>query len=522
VSEQLALLPGYLTAHLQLSLVALAIGAGVSLPLGIWITRRPGLEPGVLGLASVIQTVPSLALLAIMVPVLAGLGAFTARFGLELQGIGYAPALIALSLYSLLPMLRNTVAGIRSIDPALIEAARGVGMTDRQCLLRVELPLGAPVIVAGLRTATVWVVGTATLSTPIGATSLGNFIFSGLATRNDTAVLVGCVAAAGLALLLDGLIHALEVGVRDRRRGLSAGAGALLALLCTWTGATLALPRSNAVSGVVAIGSKAFTEQYILADLLARQIAERSGAGTRKVPSLGSTVAFDALVNGDIDVYVDYSGTIWATIMKRGELPSDRAQVLAGVERYLTERHDLGLVAVLGFENTYSLAMRADHARRLSLTSISELARESPKLELGGDYEFFGRAEWRALRRSYGLAFRARRSMDPALMYRALANGDVDVISAFSTDGRIAAFDLAVLDDDREVIPPYDAIVLVGARLLRELPQVVAALRELDGRIDAATMRRTNLRVDGEGATPSQAADELLARIRAEALPDPG
>jgi osmoprotectant transport system permease protein len=522
VSEQLALLPGYLTAHLQLSLAALAIGAGVSLPLGIWITRRPGLEPGVLGAASVIQTVPSLALLAIMVPLLAGLGALTARFGVQLQGIGYAPALIALSLYSLLPMLRNTVAGIRSVDPALVEAARGVGMTDRQRLLRVELPLGAPVIVAGLRTATVWVVGTATLSTPIGATSLGNFIFSGLATRNDAAVLVGCVAAAGLALLLDGVIRTLEVGVRDRRRGLVAAALATLLGLGAWAGASTLLARAGGGGErAVAIGSKTFTEQYILAELLARQIQERTGAPTRAVPSLGSTVAFDALVAGDIDVYVDYSGTIWATLMKRTGLPERRAEVLAQVEDYLTAEHGLGLAATLGFENTYALAMRADHARRLSLASISDLAREAPRLELGGDYEFFGRAEWRALKRHYGLSFRARRSMDPALMYRALANGEVDVISAFSTDGRLAAFDLFVLEDDRGVIPPYDAIVLVGARLLREQPAVVAALEALDGRIDAASMRRSNLRVDGEGATPARAAEELLARIRGARPPDP-
>jgi osmoprotectant transport system permease protein len=197
MAEQLALLPGYLTAHLQLALVALLVGTTASVPLGIWVTRRRSLEPGVLGVASVIQTIPGLALLAIMVPALAALGALTrAAFGVELRGIGYAPALVALTLYSLLPILRNTVAGIDGVDASLVEAARGVGMTPRQQLLRVELPLAAPVIVAGIRTSAIWVVGTATLSTPVGATSLGNFIFSGLQTRNHTAVLVGCAAAA--------------------------------------------------------------------------------------------------------------------------------------------------------------------------------------------------------------------------------------------------------------------------------------------------------------------------------------
>ena len=511
MSEQLALVPAYLTAHLQLSLVALLIGTGLSVPLGIWLTRRPALEPGVLGVASVIQTIPSLALLAIMVPALAALGALAEGFGIEIRGIGYTPALIALSLYSVLPILRNTVAGIDSVDPALVEAARGVGMTDRQQLLRVELPLALPVVMAGIRTATVWVVGTATLSTPIGATSLGNFIFSGLATRNDAAVLMGCLSAAGLALFLDALIRALETGMRDRARGRVIVAAVVLALLGLYTARSFAAaPETRAV----AIGSKAFTEQYILAELLAQQIEEETGVPTRAVPSLGSTVAFDALSAGDLDVYVDYSGTIWATIMKREGLSAPRDRVLREVERFLQAEHGIGVAAALGFENTYALGMRADQARALGLASLSDLARVAPELEMGGDYEFFQRAEWKALVDTYGFAFALERSMDPSLMYRAVAEREVDVISAFSTDGRIAAFDLVLLEDDRGVIPPYDAVVLVSARLRNELPRVVDALAALDGAIDATAMRRMNLRVDGEGASPAEVARSFLETRR--------
>ena len=232
MSEQLALLPGYLTAHLQLSLLALLLGTLISMPLGIWVTRRPALAQGVLATVGVVQTIPSLALLALMVPALAALSALTtSSFGVELRSIGFLPALLALTLYSMLPIVQTTVAGINGVDPALTEAARGVGMTERQKLLRVELPLALPIMVAGVRTATVWVIGTATLSTPVGATSLGNYIFSGLQTRNLSAVLVGCVAAAGLAALLDQIIRALEVGVQARRRGLLALAASVLGLL---------------------------------------------------------------------------------------------------------------------------------------------------------------------------------------------------------------------------------------------------------------------------------------------------
>jgi len=514
MAEQLALLPGYLTAHLQLTLTALSLGALVSVPAGIWIARRPRLEPALLGLASVIQTIPSLALLAIMVPTLAGLGALAAAlFGVELRSIGFLPALAALSLYSLLPILRNTVTGIGAVDPALVEAARGVGMTDRQRLRRVELPLAMPVIVAGIRTAAVWVVGTATLSTPVGATSLGNFIFSGLQTRNHIAVWVGCAAAAGLALLLDRLIHALESGARrGSRLRLAAGLAGLLALFA-YTGASLALERLHAPERLVRIGSKTFTEQYVLAEILGQRIAERTGAAARPVPSLGSTVAFEALRAGEIDLYVDYSGTLWATIMKR-RTRGDRASILDEVGRYLREEHGVALLGALGFENRYALAMRDDRARELGVRRIGDLARVAPGLEIGGDYEFFHRAEWAALVEAYGLAFAGQRSMDSSLMYQAVAGREVDVISAFSTDGRIAALGLVLLEDDRGAIPPYDAIVLGRPHLAEERPRVVEALTGLLGRIDAERMRRMNLAVDRDGREPAEVAREFLAGLR--------
>ena len=513
LSEQLSLLPGYLTAHLQLALVAIFLGTIVSVPLGVWVTRRKRTEQLVVGIASVIQTIPSLALLAIMVPAIAAVSAATSRaFGIELRSIGYLPAIIGLTLYSILPILRNTVTGIAGVDRAIVEAARGVGMTERQQLLRVQLPLALPVIVAGLRTSAVWVVGIATLSTPVGATSLGNYIFSGLQTRNLTAVLVGCVAAASLAVCLDQLIRVMEVGMRLRRRRLVAAAATVLAALYAYTGLTVALDQSRRGGRVVSIGTKTFTEQYILSELLAQQIRAHTGIPADVVSSLGSTVAFDALRTGGIDVYVDYSGTIWATIMKRTTVPDDPRIVLDEVKQYLAQSHDITVVGPLGFENAYALAMRRRQARTLGIRSISDLARHAPTLEIAGDYEFFARPEWAGLAETYDLSFRHRRSMDASLMYQAVAGKQVDVISAFSTDGRIAAFDLLVLTDDRRAIPPYDAIILAGSRLKRHEPAVLAALEHLVGAVDAEAMRSMNLAVDREGSTPAVVAAEFLRR----------
>jgi osmoprotectant transport system permease protein len=492
VTEQLALLPEYGTAHLQLTLVALLLGTAISVPLGVIVTRLRWIEQPIMGVASVIQTIPSLALLAIMVPVLAAF---------NFQSIGYLPAIIGLTLYSILPILRNTVAGLESVDPALIEAARGVGMTPAQQLRRVELPVAMPVIVAGIRTSTVWTVGIATLATPVGATSLGNYIFTGLQTRNFTAVLVGCAAASILALLLDGLVRALEVAVQRQNRALAVTVLGIFGLLCLFAGASIARNFLSQSRDRITIGAKTFTEQYI----------------TTVMQSLGSTVAFDALRTGDLDVYVDYSGTIWATIMKRDKLPDDRSELLRTVARFLADEHGIVQVGALGFENTYAIAMRERQAGKLGIRRISDLTPHAPRLSIGGDYEFFGRPEWRDIRDAYGLKFASKRSMDSSLMYQAAANESVDVISAFSTDGRIAALNLRVLQDDRGAIPPYDAVILVSPHMVRKHPAVIEALRRLVGMIDADRMRQMNLSVDELGQTPAVVAAEFLR----EGPPDP-
>lgn len=504
MKEQLALLPVYLTAHLQLTLCALLAGLALSVPLGILITRSRRFEGPVMTVASVIQTIPSLALLAVMVPVLAALG---------LRSIGFLPAFIGLVLYSLLPMLRNTVTGIESIDASLIEAARGVGMTPAQQLRSVELPLAMPVIVAGIRTAAVWTVGMATLSTPVGAPSLGNYIFSGLQTRNFVAVLFGCVAASLLALLLDGLVHALESAIRNRRRRRAIVVLAVFGLLYAYVGMTLARGWAAPVEGRVVVGAKPFTEQYVLSAILAGYIERETSMSTEVLPSLGSTVAFDALKNGEIDVYVEYSGTIWATIMKRDDVAASRPEVLREVTRFVNETAGVEVAASLGFENAYALAMRDADAARLNVRSISDLTRHAPRLSIGGDYEFFARREWARIRSVYGIEFSQERTMDPTLMYQAAGNGTVDVIGAYSTDGRIAAFQLRVLDDDRQAIPPYDALVLAGPRLRQQHGEVVNVLRRLEGAIDAGAMRRMNQQVDTEGKGPEAVGRAFVATL---------
>jgi osmoprotectant transport system permease protein len=513
VLDALRYLPSYLTAHLQLVLFAILIGTIASIPLGILLSRRARFGQPVLFVVNTIQTIPALALLALMVPVLAAM---------HLPSIGYLPAFIALALYSVLPILRNTVSGLANVDPAMVEAARAVGMTTREQLLRVELPLATPVIVAGVRTAMAWTVGMATLSTPVGGLSLGNYIFSGLQTRNYGAVLVGCLAAAGLALLLDALLGLLARGLARRRRGLVVTVLLCLLALYAYAGASLGVTLfENSVRPIV-IGAKNFTEQYILSEMLAERIRRASGRRVLVRPSLGSTVAFDALRDGQIDAYVDYSGTLWTTILKNTGTSPSRDQLLAETRRFLRDQHGIRLVATLGFENAYALAMRRSQAQKLGITRISELAAYAERLSLGTDYEFLLRPEWKAIERVYGLRFAAERSMDPSLMYEAIEQGGVEVISAFTTDARIVGFDLVLLDDDRSAIPPYDAVILVGRRLWQSDPGSTHALESLDGRIDAQAMRNMNLLVDSKHQAPETVARDFLQSLtKASPTPTP-
>ena len=509
MSDAARQLPALVTAHLQLTLAALAAGALCSIPAGVLISRVPRLERPILGAAGVIQTIPALALLAVMVPLLSGLG---------LPGIGPLPAFIGLTLYSILPMLRNTVTGLAGVDPLVIEAANGIGMTDAQRLWRVEIPLALPVIVAGLRTAAVWTVGMATLSTPVGAASLGNLIFGGLQTRNLASVLLGCVASAALALALDGLIHAVARGLAMRRPALQILGGAGLAALVAWAAAASLLGGSRNGERPVRIGAKTFTEQYVLSEILAGQVRRTTGASVEIRASLGSTVAFDALAHGEIDAYVDYTGTIWATLMGRPESGPGRAAVLAEVRQWLDGTHGVRVAAALGFENSYAFALARVTASRLGLTRLTDLAAHQPPLSAAADYEFWQRNEWAAVRRVYGLTFSDRRTMDPSLLYAAVAEHQVDVITAYTSDGRIAAYDLVVLEDDRGAIPPYDAVVLVGPALVARRPEVVTALAALEGSIDVERMRALNRAVDQEGRTPRDAATDFLSYVAARGL----
>lgn len=510
--DALAALPELARAHVLLSGSAIGIAVLMGLPLALWAAGHPRARIPLLGFVALVQTVPALALLALFYPLLLLVGA---AMNVALPALGFLPALIALSLYALLPIVRNGVAAREGLDPSVIEAADGVGMTGRQRLWLVELPLGAPVLLAGIRTASVWTIGAATLATTVGQPSLGNLIFSGLQTENWIRVLVGCAAAAVLALVADGLLALIENGLARRsawrtRLGLGLLAAALLVALVQ--------PGRGAAERTVVIGAKNFSEQYILAAAIADRL-RAAGYRTELREDLGSAVAYRAVAAGDIDIYVDYSGTLWTNVLARTDVPP--APVLRQeLAEALAKRDGVLVAGTLGFENAYALAMRRARAEQLGIRSIADLARSAPRLRLASDIEFLSRPEWRSVEAAYGLRFAERRSYNPTFMYRAIADGSADVLSAFSSDGRIAALDLVTLSDPKGALPSYEAVLLVSPERAGDT-EFLAALKPLLGAVPIERMRRANLMVDRDvdKASPEAAARWLFRPAPAPSAP---
>ena len=483
------------------TLVAIAVGV----PVGVLAARRPRIGAPIVWLANVVQTIPSLAMFGFLLPLpLIG-------------GLGARVAIFVLILYALLPIVRTTTAGLRSIDRVLIEAGMAMGMTPGQLMRQVELPLALPSIVAGIRVAAVIGVGTATIAAAVGAGGFGEYIFRGLSMVDSTVILAGAIPSAVLALTIDGALTLVERGLKDfrgaHRRRLRA-AGALMIVIVGTTAGVLAISarRSN---DVIRIGSKNFTEQIILGEIVAQTIETRTGLRVERRLNLGGTFICDRAVrSGDIDAYVEYTGTAQTAIFHQ-PVETDSRRVLEAVKRqYATG--GLTLLDPLGFENTFAMLIRGDDAGRLGVQTLSQAAAFAPSWRAGFGYEFLQRQDgYPGLARTYGLRFaRPPTAMDLSLIYRALAERQVDFIAGDATSGLIDAYGFRMLDDDRHYFPPYDAAVVARSSVLLARPEVKEALAGLSGRISVADMRRMNRAVDAEHRDAAEVAREFLTTIK--------
>jgi osmoprotectant transport system permease protein len=489
-----------LAQHVALVLVSTAVAVAIGVPIGIVAARRPRIGAPLTVAAGVIQTVPSLALFGFLLPLpLVG-------------GVGARTALAALILYALLPVIRTTAAGVRSIDAAILEAADAMGMTPMQRLTQVELPLAMPSIIAGIRVSAVIGVGTVTIAAAIGAGGLGEYIYRGLSMVDATVILAGAVPVAALAMLVDGGLLLVERASARRGRGrrvLRAAAAALV--LAFATGALAAAwPRPERII----VGSKNFTEQVILGELMAQAIERYARLPVDRRLNLGGTFICDrAIQTGDIDLYVEYSGTALTAVFKQ-PVQRDPRLVLEQV-RQLYADTGRSMLAPLGFSNTFAILVRAADARARGLSRLSQLAAHAPGWRAAFGYEFLERPDgYSGLASTYGLRFLdPPRVMDLTLIYRALAEGQVDVVAGDATAGLIDALNLTMLEDDRQYFPPYDAVPVVHSATLLRHPEIGRAIVRLGGRVTAAEMRRMNYAVDAQRQDPAAVVDAFLDQL---------
>jgi osmoprotectant transport system permease protein len=510
LSAHSAELGGLILEHLFLVAASTGIAVLIGVPLGVLLTRKPALSKPVLGFANIMQTVPSLALFGFLIPL--NIYLFHVKI---VGGIGARTAIAALALYALLPIIRNTFAGIGSVDPAIRDAGRGMGMTDRQLLFQVELPLALGVIVAGVRVAVVICVGTATIAAAIDAGGLGRYIFRGLRANDNALILAGAVPAALIAICADLALgyfeRAVQLGRAAQRRLktlLWSGAAAILALMVV--GAFFMWQPA----GRIAVGSKDFTEQVILGEILAQAIEAKTGARVERRFDLGGNLAHEALVAGEIDLYVEYSGTGLLAIL-RSEPLTDPKEVYRRVKAEYADRFQLEWTEPLGFNNTFAILVRGEDAQRLGLKSVSDASRVAAQWRAGFGQDFMSRADgYPGFARTYGFYFQEIREMDLSLTYRALAEGQVDLIAGNSTDGLISRYGLFQLTDDRNHFPPYDAVPVVRRAPLEKHPALRQILGQLGGILTVDEMRELNFAVDGEKRAPRDVAREFLTRKR--------
>ena len=478
---------GLLAQHVLLVAASTLAAILIGVPLGIFASRRPRLSAPLVGIASIVQTIPSLAMFGFLLPVpLIG-------------GVGARAAIFVLILYGLLPIVRTTISGITGIDATVREAGVAMGMTSGELLRIVELPLALPSIAAGVRVAAVVGVGSTTIAAAIGAGGLGEYIYRGLSMVDTTVILAGAIPAALLALAVDGGLLWVERQLSARRRSTSrrtavAAAATTIAIALIAGGVTAARARA-----AIVVGSKNFTEQVILGELVAQTIERETGLAVQRRLNLGGTLICDrALTTGDIDVYVEYTGTALTAVFHQPPASDSRAVYETVRQEYA--RTGRTLLPPLGFDNTFAILVRGKDARTLGLRTIDDAARVTPGWRAGFGYEFAERPDgYPGLAATYGLRFPgAPRVMDLTLSYRALSSGQVDLIAGDATAGLISALDLVQLEDNRHYFPPYDAAPVARAQTLLKYPQVREALEKLGGRVSADEMRRLNYAADAE------------------------
>ncbi|WP_163526123.1 ABC transporter permease/substrate-binding protein [Halobacillus ihumii] len=484
---------GKIWEHLQISIIALVIATLISVPLGLLLTRNQRVAEPIIGVTAIMQTIPSLAVLAFLIPFF---------------GIGKTPAIIALTAYGLLPIIRNTYTGIKEVSPALKEAATGMGMSSFKRLSKVELPLAMPVIMAGIRTSMVLIVGTTTIAALIGAGGLGDLILLGLDRGGDiNLILLGAIPAALLAIILDFILRLFE------RTSAKSGFRSLVSLLVI--AALIAvgpLAFGGKVQNDLVIGGKIGSEPAILANMYKLLIEEETDLNVGLQTNLGKTdLVFSALQEGSIDIYPEFTGTALVTLLGKQAKSNEPEEVYQQAKQGMAEEFNMAYLKPMQFNNTYAVATTQELAERYNLETIGDLKPIEDQITAGFTLEFKDREDgYQGMKEVYNLNFGEVITMDPGLRQGAISSGEVDIIDAYATAGYMIELNLKVLDDPKNLFPPYQGAPLMRQETLDQYPQLADVLNQLAGKITGDQMRQMNYEVSFEDRNPEKVAREYL------------
>ena len=497
-----------LLEHIKLTVISVGLAILIGVPLGIFISYIKKLNKPILGITSIVQAIPSMALLGFMIPLL---------------GIGTVPAVVTVVLYSLLPIIKNTYTGIDNINPQTLEAAKGIGLTKFQVLTKIQIPLALPVIMAGVRISAVTAVGLMTMAAFIGAGGLGYLVFSGIRTVNNFQILAGAIPSCLLALLVDYLaatVESLVTPVSLQKCSLSTNRKKRSRRKITLSIVSLTIILSfifsyfsgiNKNDKMITVGSKDYTEQAILGNMVADMIEAHTEISVNRQLELGGTqVCFAALNSGEIDMYIEYSGTAYNDMLKYAS-NSDVDQVYATVKKDFKEKYNIETLKQMNFNNTYTLAVTQETSDQYHLKTISDLAKVAPLFVSGTTFEFLNREDGLpGIEKNYGFTFKDSKALDSSPRYVALNNGDVDIIDAFSTDGLLKKYELVTLEDDKGFFPPYYAIPIINNKTLEKYPEIEPLINELGAVLTNDLMTELNYRVDELHEKPDVVAHDFL------------
>ena len=492
--------------HLEISFIAIIIAIILGLGIGIIVSEHPK-NKWVLAVVNFVYTIPSIALFGFLIPVV---------------GIGDANAIIALTIYGLLPMVRGTHTGIVNIDPNITEAAKGMGSTDKQILRKIKLPLALPEIMSAIRTMVVMTIALTGIAAFIGAGGLGVAIYQGISINNITMTVTGSLLIAIVALIIDWIIGRIEKLVQyDRPKSnkelkikekiFNKKTLTCLIIIILVGGVGAAAINEQQQQNTIHVATKPFTEQYIMGNMLKILIEHDTNLNVDLTTGVGGGTSNiqPGMLKGDFDISPEYTGTGWEQVLKNKGIYNE-TEYKQLTDQY-NQKYNLSWVGMYGFDNTYGIAVSKEVADKYDLKTYSDLAKVAPQLSFGAEPEFYQREDgYNALCEAYGMKFKSTTNLDIGLKYDALKSQKVDVIVIYTTDGRLHNSNCTILKDDKHFYPSYECGNVVRNDVLQKHPEIRTSLLKLNNTISEDDMSKMNYEVEVEKKDPHDVAEQYL------------